>query len=156
MEWGGYCWYQIEAVGKPEPTGFLQSLGMLQDFVAELPQRYPVDAKRIIVGGFSQGAMMTACLTLSRPSLLKAAVMMSGYLPAVPLTEDLEGCRGKPLFQAHGTHDGVLPLAWGLEAKTHLEQAGLAVEFHEYPMDHQVIPAEMQDLSAWLKLQIGV
>ena len=155
MDWGGYCWYEIESVGKPKPDGFVESLALLHEFVSDLAVRYPIDAGRVIVGGFSQGAMMTACLTLSYPALVKAAIMMSGYLPAVPITEDLEGCKGKPVFQGHGTHDGVLPFAWGVEACRHLEKSGLAVEFHEYPMDHQVIPQEMTNISAWLKNQMS-
>ncbi|HUZ78378.1 MAG TPA: hypothetical protein VMV93_12440 [Chloroflexota bacterium] len=151
----GYAWYQLQSMGVPDEPTFQQSLNLLQPFLSNLPQRYPIDPRRVFLGGFSQGAMMCASITLIHPALVRGTAVLSGYLPNIELPSDRPGCAGKPVFLAHGREDSVLPLAMGHDARRRLEELGLAVEYHEYAMDHQVVPAELDDLSAWLRARLA-
>ncbi len=51
---------------------------------------------------------------------------------------------------AHGAYDPLLPHQLGLETKAMLLKAGCNVEWHEYPMAHEVCRDEISDISHWL------
>lgn len=147
---GGFYWYDIEAQAQPIQETLDDALGRLREFVTGLPAQYPIDPTRLFVLGFSQGALMTGCLTLSDPGLVAAAVMLSGYLPlGLELATDTAGLAGKPIFMGHGTYDNVLPVTLGRQARLHLEGLQAAVDYHEYAMDHQVAMDELNDLNTW-------
>jgi phospholipase/carboxylesterase len=55
-----------------------------------------------------------------------------------------------PVFLAHGTRDQVVPYPMGEYGHRLLEQLGLPVEWHSYPMEHTVIQDELADIRAWL------
>ena len=55
-----------------------------------------------------------------------------------------------PLLIAHGTQDPVVPYAMGIKSRDLLTQAGYALEWHEYPMQHSVCLEEVRDIGAWL------
>ncbi|HLG74061.1 MAG TPA: alpha/beta fold hydrolase [Chloroflexota bacterium] len=150
---GGYFWYDLgQQHHSPDPSTFEASLTELREFLQGLPGRYPIDPKRLFLLGFSQGALMSGCLTLSQPALVAATVMLSGYLPAeAPFTIDEAGVAGKPFFQAHGSYDGVLPVVMGRQARMRLENLKADVEYHEYAMDHQVVMDELADLRRWFE-----
>jgi phospholipase/carboxylesterase len=153
-EWGGgYFWYDLSGERHvPEPKTFESSLQQLEEFVRKLPSQYPVDPSRLYLLGFSQGALMSGCLTLAHPELMAGTVMLSGYLPLQSdLATDEAGVAGKPIFVAHGTHDSVLSIVLGRQARMHLETLKADVEYHEYPMDHQVVMEELAALRAWFE-----
>ena len=58
--------------------------------------------------------------------------------------------RAIPIFQAHGTADPIVPQALGTMTRDHLQRLGYAVEWHSYPMAHQVCAEEITDLRHWL------
>jgi len=151
--WGGYFWYDISGEQHvPDQQTFGSSLDQLREFVSGLPSHYPVDPNRIFLLGFSQGALMSGCLTLAQPALVAATAMLSGYLPLhSPIATAEAAMAGKPFFLAHGTYDNVLPVVLGRQARLHLEGLQAAVEYHEYPMDHQVVMDEMADLRRWFE-----
>jgi len=153
--WGGYFWYDMGGEQHvPDPATFDSSMAQLREFIAELRSRYPIDPAQLFLLGFSQGALMSGCLTLAEPGLMKATVMLSGYLPLQsPLAVNEAGVAGKPMFVAHGQYDNVLPVVMGRQARMHLETLKVDVEYHEYPMDHQVVEAELQDLRRWFERQ---
>lgn len=153
--WGGWFWYDLSGQNHvPDSETFASSMTQLRQFLAELPLRYPVDAARVFLLGFSQGALMSGCLTLAEPSKVRATAMLSGYLPLdSPLETDGSGIAGKPIFIAHGQYDNVLPVVMGRQARMHLETLEADVEYHEYAMDHQVVEDELRDLRQWFERQ---
>jgi phospholipase/carboxylesterase len=150
---GGYFWYDMGGEHHvPDQATFEDSMEQLQEFLTDLPSRYPIDPQRLFLLGFSQGALMSGCLTLVRPSLIAATVMLSGYLPLrSSLATDEAGLASKPIFLAHGVQDSVLPVVMGRQARMHLETLKADVEYHEYPMDHQVSTEELEDLRGWFE-----
>src|SRR5437016_3486901 len=59
--------------------------------------------------------------------------------------------RDVPIFMAHGTDDPLITLARAQRSRDLLRESGYRVEWHEYPMAHQVCDEELRDLSAWLR-----
>jgi len=64
----GYHWYDLLHLGEPEPITFARSSSLLDRFIGEIVEGYGLDADHLYLAGFSQGAMMSATMTLSQPS----------------------------------------------------------------------------------------
>jgi phospholipase/carboxylesterase len=149
---GGAHWYRLAGIPTPDPETFTATRERLAAFLDGVPERTGVPWERTVLGGFSQGTVMSYALGLGdgRPS--PAAILaMSGFLPEVPgFALDLAGRRGLPVAISHGTLDQVIPARFGREAATRLEAAGLAVEFRETPVGHGVDPRLIPELREWL------
>jgi phospholipase/carboxylesterase len=96
---------------------------------------------------------MAYALAFGRGRPAPAGVLaMSGFIPTVEDFQlDLESRAGFPVAIAHGRHDPVIGVEWGWRAKERLEGAGLSVTYREGPVAHQVDPAALPDLAAWLR-----
>lgn len=147
----GYHWYELQRVGYPEPRSFARSLDLLRRFVAQVPTAYPVDPQRVVVMGFSQGAVMSFALGLTEPRHYAGVVAMSGYIaPQTQQDADHEGLSGFPILITHGSQDAVIPISFGREARDWLAGTPAQVAYHEYPIGHQVSEASLNDVVHWL------
>ena len=153
---GGAHWYVVKQVGHPDPRTFFPTYEALAAWVDELPQALGVPADRVVLGGFSQGAVMAHALSLgaSRPSPA-ALIALSGFIPEVDGFElDLERRAGLRVAIGHGTFDPVIPVEFGRDTRQRLERAGLDVTYRESPMAHSVDPAFLEELRPWLAAAI--
>ncbi|MFZ4628706.1 MAG: alpha/beta hydrolase [Blastocatellia bacterium] len=152
---GAYAWFNL-GLG---PQGFeydsrevRTGLDALGQFLDEVRNQYQVDPSRVFLLGFSQGAMMALQLALTHPGLAAGVVALSGR--ALPnLDQQLsnpEALRGFPIFVAHGTIDAVLPIHHGRETRAVLSQLPVELDYHEYPMGHEITPESFRDASGWL------
>jgi phospholipase/carboxylesterase len=71
-------------------------------------------------------------------------------LAATTAAERHEANRQTPIFLAHGTHDGVIPIARAAASRDALQALGYEVEWHEYRMEHSVCMEEIGDLGRFL------
>jgi phospholipase/carboxylesterase len=145
---GGRHWYRLGGIPTPDPATFHASVPLLADLLDGLP--VPLD--RVVLGGFSQGAVMSWAMTLGPGRPRPAGVIaMSGFLPRVddwPLT--LTGLDGLPVAITHGTLDPVIPVDFGREARAALEAAGADVLWHESPVPHTIDPDAIPQLRAFV------
>ena len=149
--YGGYAWYDLGQEGVPAPETFRTSTGLVQKFVEEVKAGYPVDPKRLILLGFSQGTMMAYATALINPSMFRGIAALSGYLPYranSPLR--LSNLAGFPVFISHGFNDPIIPVRLGREAAKLLMDAGANVAYHEYLMGHEIGEDTIQDLREWV------
>jgi phospholipase/carboxylesterase len=111
-----------------------------------------IAARRIVVAGFSQGGAVALQTGLRYPQRLAGIMALSTYLPLADslVAEAAAANRDVPIFYVHGTHDPVIPLAMATASHAKLIEAGYAVEWHEYPMQHSVCGEEVAAISAWL------
>jgi phospholipase/carboxylesterase len=150
---GGSHWYISREVGRPDPDTFRSTFALVASWLDGLPEATGVPWERTVLGGFSQGAVMTYALGLGegRPSPA-ALIALSGFIPVVPGFElDLESRRGLPVAIGHGTHDPVISVEFSRQARPLLEQAGLTVTYRESPMAHGVDPGYLGELSGWIR-----
>lgn len=77
----GYAWYSMSSGGPPDVAGMLASQHRLQAFLDESLARYPIDEKKLLVLGFSQGGVMAYSLALAHPERFAALVALSSWLP---------------------------------------------------------------------------
>jgi phospholipase/carboxylesterase len=60
-----------------------------------------------------------------------------------------------PIFMAHGSYDPVVPQPLGAASRDKLTELGYAVDWHSYPMAHQVCAEEIADLRVWIGTRLG-
>lgn len=155
LEYGGYGWFRIEFTPRGMAADVEQgkkSLEMLPGFIDGLVETYGADARRVYLAGFSQGAMMSLALLLTRPEKVAGVVSMSGRLPVqvMELESDREALRGKPVLITHGLYDTVLPVEQGRAARDYLEALPVELTYREYPMAHEVSMESLKDVKGWL------
>jgi phospholipase/carboxylesterase len=148
---GGAHWYAVQEIGYPDPSTFLPTYGAVREWLDGLWESTGLTAEETVLGGFSQGAVMTYALGLGagrpRPAAL---VAMSGFMPTVPGFElDLDPPL-PPVAIGHGTFDTVISVDWGRRAREVVEAAGAEVLYREYPLPHAVDPGFMSEVGAWL------
>lgn len=143
---GGRHWYALGGIPTPEPTTFHATVPLLIAFLDSLD----VPGDRIVLGGFSQGAVMSWALALGpdRPRLA-AVIAMAGFLPQVegwPL--DPGRLAGTPVAVAHGIYDPIIDARFGEEAADTLATAGAGVLRLTAPIQHGVDPGWIKPLRA--------
>ena len=142
---GGAHWYALGGIPTPDPSTFWPTFEAASAWLDGLP----VPLERVVLGGFSQGAVMSWALGLGRGAAKRPAgiVALSGFLPRVEGLElDLTGLEGFPVAIGHGTHDPVIPVEFGREARERVEPAGAAVLYREYSLPHTIDPGFLPDL----------
>jgi phospholipase/carboxylesterase len=155
-QWGGYMWYDLAEGPGLGGAGIQGSLDLLRSFLDEIVERYPVDAQRLFVGGFSMGAAMAGALALLEPERVRGAAMISGYLPPPAPQHPYrpEAAAGHPIFQSHGTLDRVIPLQYARHTRDYLQSTQIDLTYREYPIGHEVSLEELRDLEAWIERQV--
>ena len=126
------------------------SPALLVRFIGEAVAAYGADPARVYLMGFSQGAMMSGWVALTRPELVAGAALMSGRVPE-ELREQIaepEQLAGKPLLVIHGTRDEVLPIQNGRASRDLLQRLPVDLTYREYPMGHEVSaqPVDVDEL----------
>lgn len=150
---GGFvmrAWYDIAYtdLGRtPDLEGISASLQELEALI-ENEKKKGIPAKKILVAGFSQGAVLAMEAISQLQSGIGGAIALSGYL-AKP--EQIPEAKGQQhLYMAHGTQDSIVPFALGIQAKTDLEAKGYIVTWNEWHMAHTVCAEEISAIRSWI------
>lgn len=149
---GGAHWYAVREIGYPDPATFGETYARASGWLDALAAETGVAPERTVLGGFSQGAVMTYALGLGAGRPHPAGLIaLSGFVPTVPGFElDLEAPLPRVVV-AHGALDPVISVDWGRRAHALLVEAGADVTYDESPhMAHSIDPALARRLPAWL------
>jgi len=137
----GRAWYDLRRENMYQ--GLAESRQMLIDWLQSLESSTGVPLSRTILSGFSQGGAMTLDVGLNLP--LAGLVVMSGYLhPGAATVETRNFASLPPILITHGRYDEVVPLQAALKARETVESLGLAVEYHEFDMGHEIHPQMLE------------
>jgi phospholipase/carboxylesterase len=156
---GSYAWFEVDFTSQGpiiNPQQEEASRKALISFLKESITAYGADPKQVYLMGFSQGAIMSASVALTRPELVAGAVLMSGrILPEIrPQIAPGEELRGLPFLVVHGTADMVLPITYGRASRELLSSLPVDLTYHEYPMGHEVSQESLSDVTTWLTGQL--
>jgi phospholipase/carboxylesterase len=152
----GYSWYPMSLGGPPDVTAILLARQRLQNFLDESLRRYPIDRKKLVVLGFSQGGVMAYSLALANPERFAALVVLSSWLPR-ELEAQLqikESVQSLPTLVQHGTQDHMIEIARARDSLERLRELRLPLTYREYEMGHEIRPRSLVDLSAWLEEKV--
>jgi phospholipase/carboxylesterase len=148
----GYHWYLVPRVGYPDCDSFHAARAALAELHDRLWEETGVGPERTVLGGFSMGSVMSYAMGLGADRPPVAAVLaFSGFVPVVdgwePSLADRQGTRA---FVAHGRRDPIIDVEFARRARELLEAGGLAVEYRESDLGHQIDPSHLVDATAWL------
>jgi phospholipase/carboxylesterase len=140
---GGAHWYVVREVGFPDAGTFLSTLALVSDWLDGALVETGVTPERLVLAGFSQGAVMSYSLGLGAGRPRPAAILaFSGFIPTVEgFSLDLDSRARLPVSIAHGSADPIIDPAFGRDARDRLEAAGLDVSYREDPVGHTITQA---------------
>ena len=154
---GGFrmrAWYDVLGTRidqREDDAGIRQSQAQVQALIEREAARGTARS-RIVLAGFSQGGAIALQTGLRQHEKLGALVVLSAYLPLADsaAAESSPAGRSTPIFMAHGTEDGMIPIQVGCTSRQALAALGCSVQWHEYAMAHSVCEDELRDLARFL------
>ncbi len=142
----GFAWWESESDDHGPALEFLSAV------VERTHEQYRVLPGRSVLGGFSQGAMLTYEFGLPRPDIFAGLIALSGHIvDEGRLRSSLPRGRGQSIFISHGTEDTIIPVERGRASRDIMLAEGYAPDYHEYRMDHRVSQEVLDDLVPWIR-----
>jgi phospholipase/carboxylesterase len=149
---GGRAWWMIDPKSLEEaqrgvrqdrshvvPEGLVEARKMVTDLLGELGSLLSAPLERTILGGFSQGAMVSLDVALRLPHRLAGLCLMSGSIVALDEWQPLLGTQsGVPIVQSHGRTDPLLPFDVAEKLRDLLRAAGADVQWVEFSGGHTI------------------
>lgn len=149
------AWYDILGIdrqSREDEAGIRASQAQLESLIRRENER-GVPSSRIVIAGFSQGGAIALQTALRYPEKLAGILALSTYLTlreSLPAEKQAANA-ATPIFMAHGSFDYMVPAQLGEFSRDQIMQQGYAVEWHSYPMEHQVCMEEIRDIGQWLQ-----
>jgi phospholipase/carboxylesterase len=142
---GGRAWFRRDR------SNFDEGLARARSVIEHV--RDEVDQARLVIGGFSQGAMITANLLAASDERTLGALIFSpaNLLPHEPTPEVVR----PPVFLSHGTRDLILPFSEGVGLRTRLGDLGYEVEWVEFMGRHQIPPLVVARATSFLSRSLA-
>ena len=142
---------RIRDLSAEVPPGLPQARQTLETFFTTLPRVMSADYKQMVIGGFSQGAMLSCDLVMRSAFPFAGLIQLSGSLLAKQDWRPSVGKRsGLPAFQSHGTQDPILPYVMAERLRDELTLAGLSIESHSFRGGHEIPDPILNRLSEFI------
>lgn len=143
---------ELRDLARETPPGLPEAKRLLQETLRYLGELHGVRPERLVIGGFSQGAMLTTDVALTEDVRPAGLAVLSGTL----LSEErwraaASRAEGLPVFQSHGRHDPILPYAGAEALRDLLVTAGAAHRFAPFGGQHEIPGPVLAGLGAFLR-----
>jgi phospholipase/carboxylesterase len=154
------AWYDVSGISadaREDEAGIRESAGAVHGLIDAERER-GIDARRIVLAGFSQGGAIALHSGLRYPQPLAGILALSCYLPlatSVP-AEVAAANRRVPILMIHGRQDPVVPFGMGQASYERLRDAGLPIQFSAHDMAHTVIAEEVQEIARFLRQRLAI
>lgn len=151
LENGGFVWFQYaESRFNPEWSLVNTAVNKLERFLSALPRHYPVEPTKMVLMGFSQGAMVCSEFVFSHPFEAIGVASLAGVvLPLRDVEPQNNLLAGLPVFVAHGVRDEVIPVEYARQTREVYTNFGADVTYGEYPTGHKMHTSAFKDLKRW-------
>lgn len=142
---------ELRDLSSEVPGGLAEARDAVVAMLDALERDHGVSLDRLVLGGFSQGAMLALDVALrSRRRVAGLALLSGTFIAEREWTPLMRGRAGTPVFQSHGVSDPILPFALAERLRDALSGAGLDVTFDRFAGGHTIPPATLEKLGAWL------
>jgi phospholipase/carboxylesterase len=138
------------------PEGLPAAREQVSRLVDQVAARFATKDERIVLGGFSQGAMLSLDVALHRTGRLAGIVLMSGTsIAESEWSPRMAHLAGTPIFQSHGRSDALLPFNVAASLRDKLKTAGALVEWHQFVGGHEIPPGVLAELATFLRARLA-
>jgi phospholipase/carboxylesterase len=143
---------QWDELSQEIPRGLPIARTQMQDVLSLAIESLSVPSQALVLGGFSQGAMLSTDLVLHSSIPFAGLALLSSTLIAKQewLTR-LPNRQGLQVFQSHGTDDPILAFSMAQQLRDHIQTAGLPVSWVEFRGGHEIPIQVLDGLSAFLQ-----
>jgi phospholipase/carboxylesterase len=147
-----FGWFPLTGGGEVDFAAIVAARGVLEAFLEDALELYPIDPRRLVALGFSQGGVMAYDLALGRPERFAALVALSSWLPEAVLEglPESEARAALPTLLMHGSQDPMISIENAQAARSRLGELGIEAAWGEYEMGHEISPQALRDLLGWL------
>jgi phospholipase/carboxylesterase len=151
----GNHWYVVERVGFPDRETFARTYALLDRWFAAVADETGVPAERTLLGGFSQGGVMSYAMGLGPGRPRPAAILgMSCFVPAVEgWSPDFTDRADLPVYHAHGVNDPIIGIEFG-RAAAELLQGNVDLTYREHPGGHTIDPRAFNEAREFVQAAI--
>lgn len=152
----GYGWFRLGPDGQSDPDEVARAPEHVRQFLDAAAERYPIDRRKTVLMGFSQGGVLAYDLALRDPERFAGLVVLSAWLPG-PIAEGIPASPAHanlPALVIHGTQDDLMPVARGQESRDLLLKLGIPLTYREFDMGHEVHPESLKLLVEWLEEKV--
>jgi phospholipase/carboxylesterase len=126
-------------LSRTRPTGLAAAAARVQILLEEITARIGNRPGDVAVGGFSQGAMVSAEIAFRSDTPLRALILLSPtVVDEASWRDGIPVRRGLPVFIAHGRQDEVLPFSSSARLAETLRTAGLDVTWVPFDGAHEI------------------
>lgn len=149
---GGAMWWSFPHDFHDLRAQHLEGVAEARALVVAFLDAHVRPGEQLVLGGFSQGAMLALDVAAHDPRPLAGLSLLSGtLLDEAELVPHLASRRGLPVYLAHGRSDDVLPFERAVDLDEALVSAGLDVRFVPFEGRHQVTRAVSQGNAAFVR-----
>jgi phospholipase/carboxylesterase len=148
----GYGWYPLGEGTQGSPEEFARASDLVLSFLDAAQQRYPIDPRKIVLIGFSQGGALAFDLAVRDCSRFAGLAALSSWLPegvAAQIQPDSLH-QSLPILVVHGTEDPMVPVGRARESRQRLTELGVLLTYREYEMGHEICAEALRDIVNWL------
>jgi phospholipase/carboxylesterase len=152
----GYGWFPIAPGQPPDLTAIRMAQGLLEIFIDDACEKYPVDRTRLVLAGFSQGGFMAYQIALADPERYAGLMALSSWLPP----EIADGLAPQPAHErlqtlvVHGSKDPMVPIDRAYASRDLLLRLKVPTVFREYEMAHEIRPEALREIVGWLEQKV--
>jgi len=161
----GYAWRDLDiaelfqwaqtrdysAIAHWRPAG----LDVIADKVRSLVEKESIQASRVVLGGFSQGAITSLEVALRGLKLDALVLLSSTWLSEKVWLEGMDKHPLPPVFQSHGRMDPILPFDAAEQLHKVLVEKKVPTEFHPFQGGHEIPLPVLESLQVFLNRALG-
>ena len=149
------AWYDIlemDVSRRVDVESILESSASLRRLI-QRELEAGIASQRILLAGFSQGGAIVLHTGLRYEQPLAGLLALSTYSPTIgTLARERSAANlNIPVMMAHGRFDPVIPMTHAMGTRNELARLDYPLQWHEYPMQHEVCLAEIEDISTWMR-----
>ena len=152
--WTGRAWWTINMNELPGDWSNLRPPNMDQavDKTMKMLSSMKIPMKDLIIGGFSQGAMLATELFLKMEETPAGLICLSGTLLSQNTWSELIKKRsGSKVFLSHGEMDPVLPHKGSVQLQNFFEKNNLKTQFVSFRGGHEIPMIVIQKLKNYIE-----
>lgn len=166
---GGRAWWWIDMMERARriargerqdityvPEGLDEARAKVDAMLDEVENALAPPAGKIVLGGFSQGAMLSLDVALRSRRALAGVVLLSGtHVAASEWAPNFVARNTLPIFMSHGEQDEILPYGISEALKETLTTNGFNVDWHPFRGGHGIPPQVVSALNTFLKTNVA-
>jgi phospholipase/carboxylesterase len=149
---------EADALAEETPPGLAPARAALEATIAELEAKHDVARDKLVIGGFSQGAMVTTEIALHATKPFAGLVALSGTVLSRARWQAAAKSNGKDIHAlvTHGRADPLLPFEGGEALRDLLQAGGATVTWIAHRGAHEIPPPALDGLATFARARLGV